>query len=58
MFGNEVSTLVDEYQAFGHHSVVWDGKDELGENVSPGINFFDIKTGNQFSQTKNPLLIK
>lgn len=39
MTGHEVITLVNENLAGGKHSVVWDGKNNSGETVAPGIYF-------------------
>ena len=38
-------------------SVVWNGKDELGNNVSSGVYFYKLEADN-FSQTKKMLLLK
>ena len=38
-------------------SVTWDGKDEKGNRVSPGIYFYKMDTGN-YSQTKKMILLK
>ena len=39
IIGQEVRTLVDKKQAPGNYSIVWDGKDDNGMDVSSGIYF-------------------
>lgn len=53
--GQEVLTLVNENQSAGKHSVVWDGKDDSGKQVSSGVYFYQLKTGNEFSNIKKLL---
>jgi len=38
-------------------SIIWDGKDENGNTVSPGIYFYKIQSG-KFSKTKKMILMK
>ena len=51
-------TLVNENQAEGKHSVVWDGKDDSGRKVSQGVYFYQLKAGNEFSNIKKLLFFK
>jgi hypothetical protein len=55
--GKKIKTLVNEYQASGNHSVVWNGKDDKGKAVSIGIYYYNIKAGKFFS-TKKMVLTK
>ncbi len=57
ILGQKVRTLVDAYQAAGFKSVIWDGKDDSGNQASAGVYFYSIKTDN-FIQTKKMLLLK
>ena len=57
LLGELVRTLVDKEQAPGYYSVVWDGKDNLGEEVSSGVYFYRLKAGG-FSQVKKMLLMR
>jgi flagellar hook assembly protein FlgD len=50
--GKKIKTLVNEYQASGNHSVVWNGKDDKGKAVSNGIYYYNIKAGKFFSSKK------
>ncbi|MCD4818962.1 MAG: T9SS type A sorting domain-containing protein [Candidatus Cloacimonetes bacterium] len=42
----------------GMNEVVWNGMDDLGKQVSSGIYLYHIKSGNDFSETKQMLLMK
>lgn len=44
--GQRVRTLLRESQAAGRHCAVWDGRDETGVEVSPGIYFYRLDAGN------------
>ncbi|MEO8398990.1 MAG: T9SS type A sorting domain-containing protein [Ignavibacteriaceae bacterium] len=52
ILGNEVETLVDEYQSAGNHSVKFEPK-----NLSSGIYFYKLVTGS-FSEIKKMTLLK
>jgi len=55
--GQLVTTLVNNVLPSGAHSVVWNGLDDSGNNVSSGIYFYRLVT-NDFSQTKKMILMK
>jgi hypothetical protein len=57
ILGQRVITLVDEYQTAGYKSVLWDGNDATGNNVSTGIYFYTIEAGD-YRASKKMLLIK
>ena len=44
--GREVRTLIDKEQRFGYQSVVWDGKNDDGDDVSSGVYFYQIRSSN------------
>jgi hypothetical protein len=44
--GQSVRTLVYQNQAPGSYAAVWDGCDQAGEKVSPGIYFYRLDAGN------------
>ncbi|MCD4791913.1 MAG: T9SS type A sorting domain-containing protein [Bacteroidales bacterium] len=56
--GQEIRTLVNENKSAGSHSVSWDGENNSGKQVSPGIYFYHINIDKNFSETRNMLLIK
>jgi len=57
VLGQNVRTLVDERQAAGYKSIVWNGDDNSGSRVSSGVYFYSIEAGN-YRQSKKMMLIK
>ena len=55
--GQKVKTLLSNFQKRGKHFVVWNGKDENNKNISSGVYFYKINTGNN-STIKKILLLK
>ncbi len=55
--GRLIRTLENSFQAAGSKTVVWDGKNNLGQTVSAGVYLYKIKAG-KFSQTRKAVLIK
>ncbi len=41
----------------GTYEVIWDGKDESGEQVASGVYFYKLEAEN-FSQTKKMVLMR
>jgi len=56
MLGQEVKTLVNEYQEAGFHKVMWDGRNNAGIPVSSGVYIYAVKAGNFFKTKKMVLL--
>ncbi|MCK4653512.1 MAG: right-handed parallel beta-helix repeat-containing protein [Candidatus Cloacimonetes bacterium] len=56
--GQKVKTLVNEALPAGEHSVVWDGKDEKGKNVSSGIYFYKLNNDGKTIASRKCLLLK
>lgn len=54
--GEVVKTLVNSYQSAGEHSVVWDGTDEMGRNVSSGVYIYQLQSGKTTISKKMMLL--
>ena len=52
-----MKVLVDQYQTAGLKSVIWDGKDEQGKEVTSGIYFYKMEAGD-FTQSKRMVLVK
>ena len=57
LIGHRVRTLVNSWVNAGHHSVVWDGRDDSGRQVAGGIYFYRIQAG-EFKQTMRLLVLK
>ena len=51
--GQEIQTLVNEYEITGVHTVRFDSK-----NLSSGIYFYRLQVGNNFIQTKKMILMR
>lgn len=55
--GGLVSTLQDGRQPAGNHSVEWNGKDDSGNSLSPGLYFYRLQT-DKFSGTMKMFMLK
>ena len=56
LLGRDVRSLVDEKQSAGIYTVVWDGKDNEGKQVSSGVYFYRIISGS-FVKIRKMLLL-
>jgi len=56
VLGQLVKTLVDEEKSPGNYQLIWDGKDQRGDEVSSGIYFYQLKAGNYKETRKMSLL--
>ncbi len=57
VLGEVVRTLVDEPMAPGAHEVVWDGKDDQGDQTASGIYFYRLRAGD-LQDTKKMVLMR
>ena len=57
VLGQKVRTLVDETQAAGSHSIVWDGTNQSGQSVSTGFYFYKLTAGD-YIDSRKMLMIK
>ena len=57
LLGRRLTTLVDEIQPAGTHSIMWDGTDSDGTVVASGIYFYRISSGS-FRADKKMVLLK
>ena len=55
--GQPIRTLVNREESVGYKSVVWDARDNTGNQVSTGIYFYRIHV-NRFTQTRKMVLLK
>ena len=57
LLGQRVHTLIsNEYRQAGHCSVVWNGRDLLGQPASSGLYFINLRAGEQLYQEKLTLV--
>lgn len=57
VLGGEVKTLVNEFINSGIHTLIWNGDDNFGNNVSSGIYLYRIESG-VFTDAKKMILLK
>ena len=57
ILGQLVKVLVDGDQAAGPHTVVWDGRDNAGGEISSGVYFYRVRAGD-FSATRKMVLVR
>lgn len=50
--GRKVRVLLDKVLEQNHHALIWDGRDDRGELVPPGVYFYQLEAGN-FSQARS-----
>lgn len=55
--GQEVRTLVDTRYVPGHHTVMWNGQDNYGQQVSSGVYFVHMRAGD-FVTVKKAALVR
>ncbi len=58
IYGSEVKNIISQYNPAGTYSVVWDGRNESGTKVTPGIYFYTIHAGKSQSSGKIMLMPK
>ncbi|MCK5050979.1 MAG: CapA family protein [Candidatus Cloacimonetes bacterium] len=56
--GQKVKTIIDEVLPVGDHSLIWDGTNSKGRNVSTGIYFYKMEFNGKHINTKKCLLLK
>lgn len=57
MLGQEVRTLVNEFQQAGVKLVVWDGKNDRDQPAPSGVYVYQIVAG-EFTQSRKVILLK
>lgn len=55
--GQEVTTLVNDYQSAGIKRVIWDGTDAYGIKVTSGVYFYRLSTAD-FDMTRKMIMMK
>ena len=56
MLGQHVATLVNDFQAAGYKTVVWEGKNDSGSPVASGLYIYTMKAGSVVKSGKFMLL--
>ena len=56
IYGQEVRTLLSEFQGSGYHAVVWDGTGNSGERASSGVYYYRVTAGKHHVTKKMTLL--
>jgi flagellar hook assembly protein FlgD len=57
LLGRNMRTLVNKKQTAGSYQVIWDGKDNTGNNVATGIYFYKLTSGT-YSKIKKMSILK
>jgi len=57
ILGKRIRTLVKEEMEAGTHSIHWDGKDDVGNQVASGIYFYRLRTEG-FDKTRKMVIMK
>jgi len=57
ILGEKVKTLTDQYLKAGHQMIEWDGKDDLGKEVTSGVYFYRLQT-EDLTETKKMVLLR
>ncbi|MBN2088151.1 S8 family serine peptidase [candidate division KSB1 bacterium] len=57
LLGESVCVLTDQMYKTGRYKIAWDGKDKMGQPVSTGLYFYQMKS-EQFTTTRRLLLLK
>ncbi len=55
--GQLVRTLMNESKIAGTYEVIWDGRDDLGNEVASGVYFYKLKAGD-YTEAKKMILMK
>jgi len=55
--GQKIKTLVDAPQASGLHTLIWNGKNDRGQQVASGMYFIKLSAG-KFLQTKRMMMLE
>ncbi|MBC8527111.1 MAG: T9SS type A sorting domain-containing protein, partial [Candidatus Cloacimonetes bacterium] len=56
--GQKVKTLTEDRYAKGDYSVVWDGCDDSGKPVSPGVYFYKLAIDGELVAVKKCIILR
>jgi len=57
ILGQEIKTLVDGVQEPGFYRIHWDGRDDSGKKVPPGVYLYRLRAG-EFKATRKMLILR
>jgi len=57
VLGQEIRTLVDDHQAAGTYTVMWDSKDASGKDLTSGIYFYTLRA-EKYTRTRKMVLMR
>jgi hypothetical protein len=57
ILGQKVKTLVNQYQNAGYKMVLWNGRDDKGNEIASGVYFCKIRTP-RYSETKKMVSLR
>ncbi len=57
VLGQKIKTLVNQRQPAGYKTIIWDGKNESGQQIASGFYFYRMVT-EKFSKVRKMLLIR
>jgi hypothetical protein len=57
VLGQKIRTVINKKLLAGQHTVIWDGKNELGNQMASGIYFYRLQAGD-FVKTRKLILMK
>jgi hypothetical protein len=55
--GRPVKTIAAGYRSPGYHNVLWDGRDDMGNEAASGIYFYSLDAG-EFRETRRMVLLR
>ncbi len=58
VLGRRVAVLVDGFETPGQKTVAWDGLDERGERLAPGLYVYRLETGTGYTQSRAMTLLR
>ncbi|MCB0266090.1 MAG: T9SS type A sorting domain-containing protein [Calditrichia bacterium] len=56
--GQKIRTLINKWQQMGKHSIIWNGLNNTGEQVSSGIYFYRLKTSGGTIVSRKMVLLR
>jgi hypothetical protein len=57
VLGQSLRTLVDQKEGPGRHMIVWDGKNDLGSRVTPGVYWYRLRAGS-YTSVKKTIVVR